>query len=145
MQDHNIASRGRKARYISCKLSIVRVRGTRLLSRPSEVQVDEVTGRGIRFRSRLRFPADPDILLRFEVSTGSKSLTLEGRIIASAELNDMIWYAAWFDTNDALDRNTIRQMNLHLADHLPAFIQLDRSYGFFRSKSTGKRSVEYRV
>jgi hypothetical protein len=120
---------------VTSTLKILRVNGSRVLSRPTLVDVISLTGKGLRFRSPLLFPADPDVLLGFDFTIREESIHLEGFITGSREEADIRCYDVALNPAVTARPEWIPLLNRFLSVQSPVFAKLDKSYGGFADRT----------
>jgi hypothetical protein len=120
---------------LSAELRIIEVRGRTVQSKAALVQVDKISGKGMRFLSELLFPVNPQIVFLFRVVILQESIELKGSINWSQREDRFNLFEVVFTNEEAVKCKLIMLLGNLAKQYMPLHMKAEYYYHYF-SEST---------
>jgi hypothetical protein len=120
---------------LHAELRIVEVRGQSISSKPSIVQIDKISVRGLRFLSELLFPVNPQIVFSFRVFILKETIDLTGTINWSQREENLNLFEVVFQLDEATKAKLVTLLSNLARQFMPMHLKAEYYYHFF-SEST---------
>ncbi|PKG25600.1 EAL domain-containing protein [Niallia nealsonii] len=104
---------------LSTKMSVTSIKDKKVNLGKTEVLVEELSFRGIRFLSAIDLPVRPEILLQFETKIMNEKVAMNGYVIWKQEMHDIYEYGLQFTFN--------KNDKEHITETLNNFLEQYRS------------------